>query len=195
MINVIRTKDMKVSSSDTFIFDTNVLLRIFYTNGSYIEKEVNYYNDLLASIITKNAQILLPSYIFSEFTTVMIHEEYKRINNQDYFSEKEFKDSGFRLKSEFNDIKSEISAIFANLNHCSNIVDDSFNYDVLTRVVNRLHFMDFTDSLICTLAESNDNCYIVTHDHDFFSTRRKDNYSVVTCNQKLLDDWKHLKIT
>lgn len=38
MINVIRTKDMKVSSSDTFIFDTNVLLRIFYTNGSYIEK-------------------------------------------------------------------------------------------------------------------------------------------------------------
>lgn len=139
MINVIRTKDMKVSSSDTFIFDTNVLLRIFYTNGSYIEKEVNYYNDLLASIITENAQILLPSYIFSEFTTVMIHEEYKRINNQDYFSEKEFKDSGFRLKSEFNDIKSEISAIFANLNHCSNIVDDSFNYDVLTRVVNRLH--------------------------------------------------------
>lgn len=90
MINVIRTKDMKVSSSDTFIFDTNVLLRIFYTNGSYIEKEVNYYNDLLASIITENAQILLPSYIFSEFTTVMIHEEYKRINNQDYFSEKEF---------------------------------------------------------------------------------------------------------
>lgn len=64
MINVIRTKDMKVSSSDTFIFDTNVLLRIFYTNGSYIEKEVNYYNDLLASIITENAQILLPSYIF-----------------------------------------------------------------------------------------------------------------------------------
>ena len=64
MINVIRTKDMKVSSSDTFIFDTNVLLRIFYTNGSYIEKEVNYYNDLLASIITENAQILLPSIFF-----------------------------------------------------------------------------------------------------------------------------------
>lgn len=64
MINVIRTKDMKVSSSDTFIFDTNVLLRIFYTNGSYIEKEVNYYNDLLASIITENAQVCYQAIFF-----------------------------------------------------------------------------------------------------------------------------------
>lgn len=175
-------------NKDQFLFDTNVLIRIFYTNGDYSSHQNEPYIALYTNIIKSNSKIILPSAVISEFVTTYIKKEYQRLEPSRKDDWKYFKNK-FRKSLNFQTIMAELNnIIYKQLLPLAMQIDDAFNAVCIKTLISELDSMDFNDAYYLNIAENN-GYFVVTHDIDLCKNFiGKSPVKILTANKRALKE-------
>lgn len=149
-----------------YILDTNIWLYLFSDLHEDKEREIAAYSNLLEEIIEKDYEILLPSFIISEFANVLLRADYKSIKDSlDY--EYSFKRNYVGSPDYLSKTK-EITELIGQILSIDNIVkiDDDFSNINIDEVNSNFKSIDWNDSYLIELAKIK-NSIIVTNDKDF----------------------------
>lgn len=174
------------SDADTFLFDCNVLMYVFYTFGGYKDNTMSSYKKLFNTLAPKENCIYFPAVLISEFCNTFIRNEYRRYLRQNNLNATTFNfKQSYRPTTEYKDTINEISDI---VNHqllalpSAIVCNDGFDSLNICRLFNNENQFDFNDRYYGELSKLK-NCYIVTHDKDF---KFIDGISIITnCNALL----------
>ena len=171
MANVIKIKDYRVKSGDTFFFDNNVWMFLFASIASAKDSKQKAYSTLLSDIQTAKASIFVSSLVISEYMNRCLrlsHKQWEKRTNQigtDYKKD-------YKITSDFKEavktIKAEIDII---LNLCDK-TPDNFNAIELNEIFNKIKACDFNDAYyveMCKLGKYK----LVTDDSDILSVPDK----------------------
>lgn len=177
MIKVKSVKGTAPCPDDAFLFDTNVLMYVFYTNGNYRDNIVSQYADFFAKVVDSRAQIILPACVLSEFVSQYVKNECKRI-----FGER-LSYKTYRNTAEYQKILKELAVVLKKqlLPFCTKINYDFAKMNV-EGMIAALKSMEFNDHIIASLAQST-SCTVVTNDADFWMSC-VGTYAVITANNR-----------
>lgn len=153
--------DYVPADGDKLIFDTNILINIFYPIN--FNKKSDQYEKLYAKLLEKNVAIYLSSIQISEFINRCIRFKfimYKKNENidfkRDYRSTEDYRKN---MEGILDIINSDIIPNFS-------FIDDGFssmNYDNIFKYG---FSYDFNDALISEIAKR-ENAFLITDDIDF----------------------------
>lgn len=167
-----------------YFLDCNVLMYMFYPNGSYASDLIAAYSCLISNIIASNADIFITDMLISEFINTYIQVEFHRLaalNNWPH-NKKYFKNT-FKLLPEYSNILREIKCILERqLFPISKRLDVKFSEISLDNIFDNPQTFDFND-LYYGLSVNGCVEYIVTNDADFSNVGGCD---IITKNQNLL---------
>lgn len=149
-----------------YILDTNIWLYLFSHLHEDKEREIAAYSNLLEEIIEKDYQILVPSFILSEFANVLLRADYNSIKDSldsEYRYKRDYVGSPYYLSK-----TEEISQLLDQILNIENVlkVDDQFSNINIDNVKNNFNNIDWNDSYLIELAKIKKSI-IVTHDSDF----------------------------
>lgn len=170
---------------DVFFFDCNVLMYIFYSNGSYATDLVGAYSSLFTEIIKVKANILMTDVLLSEFVNTYIQTEFRRLaklNNLQH--DKRYFKTVFKFSNEYKEILKELEIIIKNhiipIFTMTDITFSKFKYNNLFNIPEKFDFNDrYYGHTMSTF-----NAYIITHDADFSVISQ---CNIITKNQNLLN--------
>lgn len=172
----------KVSPSvdDIYIFDTNILLMLFYPMMN--DRKNAAYENLYAKIICAKSKIIISSLQISEFINQCIRFQFKlyvKSNGIDIEFKKEY-----RATEDYREKMQAILEIVENdiLSVCQ-MVDDGFSRMKKEQLFIYGFSYDFNDAFISEVARIN-NAKIVTNDVDY-ANYLKDNI-VISANKGIL---------
>ena len=163
--NLLKYKPNK-NSELKYIFDTNIWLYLFSDLHEDMEREISAYSNLLEEIIDNDYEILLPSFVLSEFANVLLRTDYNLI--------KDNLQSEYRFKRDYvgsNDYLSktqEITHLIDQILNIDNIVkiDDNFSNINIGNIKSNFKILDWNDAYLIELAKTKKSI-IVSHDSDF----------------------------
>lgn len=163
--NLLRYK-LDTNTDFTYIFDTNIWLYLFSDLHENMEREIAAYSNLLAEIIEKEYEILLPSFILSEFANVLLRADYNLIKDSlesEYRFKRDYVGSNHYLSK-----TKEITSLIDQILSIDNIIkiDDDFSNINVNNIKNNFNHLDWNDSYLIELAKIK-NSTIVSHDSDF----------------------------
>lgn len=174
----------KPAEGDNYFLDCNVLMYMFYPNGSYAADLVYDYSHLISKIIGARADILITDMLISEFVNTYVQVEFHRlatINGWPH-SKNYFKNS-FKSTTDYSDILKEVKCILERqLFPISRRIDVQFTEMPLEGIFDTPETFDFNDRYY-GLSVQGENAYIVTNDADFSNVCGCD---IITRNHDLL---------
>lgn len=171
------------SKQDRFVFDTNILIRLFHPVDYSSKNEVC--EELYASILREKSQLLLSSVQISEYINKCIRLQfdlYKQNNphasnyqfKQDYRNTRDYKDS---MEAILGTIRTDILPYFTTISDGFDAIDPDNIY------LSNISY-DFNDALLAEIVRAQ-NAYLVTDDGDFLSYIW--DIDVISSNQLLLN--------
>lgn len=167
-MTVINISSHQPKKEDGYFLDCNVLMYIFYTNGSYKQNTIKNYSELITKIINAKAKILLTDVLLSEFINTYIRLEFHRlarVNN--WPRDKEYFKRTFRFSKEYKDILRELKIIITrHLAEFALMIDIPFSKFKFDTLFDKPETFDFNDRYYGFMMEKYD-AYIVTNDADF----------------------------
>lgn len=170
-------------ADDKVIFDTNVLINIFYPIN--FSKKTNQYEKLYVKLLEKSVKIFLSSIQISEFINRCIRFRFATYcdgRNLDFKKQ-------YRNTDDYREHMEGILDII-NIDIIDNFsfIDDGFstmNYDNIFKYG---FSYDFNDALISEIAKR-ENAYLITHDSDFLNYGT--DLKIITANEGLLKFGQH----
>lgn len=180
MRNKISLSNFSPSSKDIFLFDTNILIHLFYPTMStaYMVK----YESLYADVLKQKSSLLLPAIQLSEFINRCIRFQfdlYKKINSESLDFKKDYRNTNDyheSMEGILNIVKQDILPHFTS-------IDDKFESMKPDSLLLYGFSYDFNDALLVQIAEQY-NAAIVTHDSDFANYPTSKH--IITDNRQLL---------
>ena len=170
-------------AEDKVIFDTNVLINIFYPIN--FSKKTNQYEKLYVKLLEKSVKIFLSSIQISEFINRCIRFRFATYcdgRNLDFK----------KLYRNTDDYREHMEGILDIINtdiiDNFSFIDDGFstmNYDNIFKYG---FSYDFNDALISEIAKR-ENAYLITHDSDFLNYGT--DLKIITANEGLLKFGQH----
>lgn len=167
-----------------YFLDCNILMYMFYPNGSYASDLISDYSCLISNIIGSNADIFITDMLISEFVNTYVQAEFHRLASINGWPHtKTYFKSTFKLTTDYSDILKEIKCILERqLFPISKRIDIKFSNITLTNIFDNPPTFDFNDRYY-GLSLENESAYIVTNDADFSNVCGCD---IITRNQTLL---------
>ncbi len=152
-------------SNDVFIFDTNILIDLFYPMCP--EKDVSDTTALYARIVKHHAAILLTSVQVSEFINRCIRFQYELY--KDEHSECQNYKKDYRITEDYKNCMEVILDIIKNeWQRRFVFVNDKFNELEKENLFGHEFAYDFNDAMIVELAKKY-KAILVTNDKDYIS--------------------------
>lgn len=178
---IVRLEAFTPSSSQKILFDTNILIHLFYPTN--FEQVSDQYEKLYEKILTRKSQLLITSVQVSEFINRCIRIQYNLYKKNMSCDKLDFK-KGYRATSEYREEMNAILDIIKTdiLNNFV-FIDDGFSNMQFEDIFIYGFSYDFNDALIAEVARQKD-AILVTDDADFANYREK--LSIVTSNGLLL---------
>lgn len=151
-------------ANDVFLFDTNILIYLFYPVRNTFSTET--YWSLYKKALKSKSTLILPAIQLSEFVNRCIRFQFNLYKNdqdkdnfdfkQDYRGTEDYRES---MNSILDIVKNDILPNFTPIddNFCSMEPDEILKYGFS---------YDFNDALLVQIANHN-RAFIVTHDYDF----------------------------
>lgn len=167
MANVVKIKDYKVKSGDSFFFDNNVWMFLFASIAGVGGPKQKAYSRLLSDIRIANASIFISSLVISEYINRCLklsHKQWEKRTQQIGTDYKRNYKTTVDYKEAVKTIKAEVSTI---LSLCLK-TPDNFNAIELDDIFNKINDCDFNDAYyveMCKLGKYK----LVTDDSDMFS--------------------------
>jgi predicted nucleic acid-binding protein len=150
---------------DIFIFDTNILIDLFYPMSP--EKNVADITNLYNRIIKQHATIILTSVQVSEFINRCIRFQYE-LYKKDHVDCEDYK-KDYRITEDYKQCMDVILDIIrSEWEKNFNFVDDKFGELNKSNLFEHEFAYDFNDALIVEIARKN-NAILVTNDKDYVS--------------------------
>lgn len=167
-----------------YFFDCNVLMYLFYSNGSYACDLIADYSAFLSRIINQKAEIIITDVLVSEFINTYIQTEFHRLAKINHWpSNKRYFKSVFKLSDEYSDILNEIRLILERqLFPISKKENVDFEHISLVNIFDTPATFDFNDRYY-DLSMKDKDTFIVTNDADFSDVCA---CAVITRNTSLL---------
>lgn len=183
-MSVIDITSHQPQDDNIYFLDCNVLMYIFYTNGSYATDLVYDYSVLITKILNAKSKLILTDVLLSEFINTYIQTEFRRLAklngwpyNKNYFKKT------FRFSNEYNDILQEIKCIITRqMVPVFTLINSNFSTMNFERLFDSPEKFDFNDRYY-GYCMAPINAYIVTNDVDFSDVTQCD---IITKNQTLL---------
>lgn len=167
-------------SEDIFIFDTNVLIKIFYsTLGTHnTVPYINFYGKILKS----KSKLLLSSIQLSEFVNRCIRFQFD-LYKQSHPDIENFKED-YRPTADYQTCMDAIISIIEN-DIFSSFTRINDNFELLSEKALLMHEFsyDFNDAIIAEISRFQ-NAFLVTDDRDYVNYLN--NLNIVTNNRALL---------
>lgn len=179
MNNIINICKYKADKDDIFIFDTNVLIKIFYpTMGS---KNTEAYISLYKDIVAKKATVYLSSIQISEFVNRCIRFQFDLYRNE-HPEVVDFKNN-YRETKDYRDSMEAVLEIVSDMLKSFVRVNDNFDTMEINNLLSHSFSYDFNDALIAELSRRYNAC-LVTDDKDYINFLEK--LKIITNNRSLL---------
>lgn len=166
------------TESDKVIFDTNVLINIFYPIN--FSKNTSKYEEFYTKLLDKRVEIYLSSIQVSEFINRCIRFRFSVFSDgkkldfkRDY---RETEDYCSHMEGILDIINSDIIPNFS-------FIDDGFSDMDYENIFKYGFSYDFNDALISEIAKRKD-AYLITHDSDFLNYGS--DLKLITANKGLL---------
>lgn len=170
MGNRYNSNDLYALKDRMFFFDTNVLMYLYYSQGSgWLEAK---YTKLFSSILTAKLQIVIDSNVISEFINAAIRLEYKKTASTITYKDYRNSENG---QNKIQDIYNIMMTMLATFEVVDNVVDKLKIQSLL--VVDSL---DFNDKLIENLCARN-NYVLITNDIDYKNSK----VDILSLNKKM----------
>ncbi len=170
---------------EIYFLDCNVLMYIFYVNGTYSQNLISDYSSFVNSIVKANAEIVITDVLISEFINTYIQTEYRRLAELNGWAtdKKHFKQV-FKVSNYYLDIITEIKYILERqlFPICKRINVD-FQHMSMDTIFDIPKTFDFNDRYYGLTAQ-HISAYIVTNDADFKDTT---SCNIITRNRSLLN--------
>lgn len=166
---------------DTFMLDTNILIKILYPAMN--DKKVAPYENLYAKLLSAKSKLLISSVQISEFINRCIRFQFALYTDSDDDNRLDFK-KDYRNT---DDYKNSMTAILDIIN--SDIIpnyifiDDGFSKMQNDKIFRYGFSYDFNDSLLLEIASQN-HAMLITDDRDF--ANYISDVKIVTNNKTLL---------
>lgn len=172
------------NAGENYFLDCNVLMYMFYPNGSYAADLVCDYSQLISNIIGAKADILITDMLVSEFINTYVQVEFHRLATINGWSHsKNYFKYTFKFTTEYSDILKEVKCILERqLFPISKRFDVKFTEITLKDIFDKPTTFDFNDRYY-GLSVRGENAYIVTNDADFSNVGGCD---IITRNHDLL---------
>lgn len=184
----VRITNIVPSPQETFLFDTNILIHLFYPtmSNAFMKPYEKFYADALRN----KSQFILTSIQVSEFVNRCIRFQYDVFLKSNGYSRStcDFK-KDYRGTSDYQNTMNSILEIIKNdIASQFLLVDDHFDSMNLNDILLFGFSYDFNDAFLVSISNFY-NSSIVTHDLDFanYSTSQK----IITANEKLLRFSRH----
>nr|WP_073290768.1 type II toxin-antitoxin system VapC family toxin [uncultured Anaerosporobacter sp.] len=180
--NKIDIKKFSPTKNDKFIFDTNVLINLFYPLDFKNHTNTESYAKLWEEINARNLKVLITSIQLSEFINRCIRFQYN-LYQEDINRQIEYKRE-YRETENYRECMTDILQVVED-QICKrfDFIDDGFSKMDKKKIFVYGFSYDFNDALLVQVAKQNE-AILVTDDADYA------NYSepvkIVTTNRKLL---------
>lgn len=182
---IVSVEEFIPEKSQKIIFDTNILINLFYPINFSANNSLNKgCDELYSKILNKKSSLLITSIQLSEFINRCIRIEYNLYKEQcgrkkldykkDYRSTNEYKE---KMDGILDIVKSDIVSNFQ-------FVDDGFSKMLKEEIFLYEFSYDFNDALLFSIVKQQ-NAIFVTNDHDFINYGTQ--ISIVTNNKLLLN--------
>lgn len=179
MNNIINIGEYKADKGDIFIFDTNVLIKIFYpTMGT---KNSKAYITLYEDIVAKKATVYLSSIQVSEFVNRCIRFQFK-LYKEEHPEVIDFK-GDYRETDDYKICMEAVLEIVSDMLNSFVRINDNFDAMEVENLLKHGFSYDFNDALIAELSRRYNAC-LVTDDKDYTNFLKK--LTIVTNNRSLL---------
>lgn len=180
MNNICDITSFKPQKENVFLFDTNVLIKLFYpTLGA---KNSAPYINLFKLIKESKATLLISSIQLSEFVNRCIRFQFS-LYQESHPDIKDFKED-YRNTEDYRICMNAILEIIENdILSCFNRINDNFETMDISQILNYGFAYDFNDAFIAELSR-NQKALLVTDDGDYANFLKKLN--VITNNRTLL---------
>lgn len=151
-------------ASDIFLFDTNILIYLFYPVMNPAPTET--YWTLYKKALKSKSTLVLPAIQLSEFVNRCIRFQFSLYKNEQDNSDFDFK-KDYRGTEDYRDSMNSILDIIKN-DILPNFtpIDDNFHSMEFDKILKYGFSYDFNDALLVQIANHN-HAFIVTHDYDF----------------------------
>lgn len=177
------TKDIqsfKPNKQQTFIMDTNVLIKLLYPSMS--GKNTMPYERLFGSIISSNARFIISSIQISEFVNRCIRFQFN-LWKEEHGKNIDFKND-YRESADYREsMQAILEIIKTDILPISTCIDDDFSKMDSEKLYQYGFSYDFNDSLIAEIARLN-NAILITDDKDFGNYASQ--IDIITGNKTLL---------
>ena len=169
---------------DTYFLDCNVVMYLFYTNGSYGRELIYNYTLIISKIISADAQIYVTDVLLSEFVNTYIQTEFHRLARLNGWPhDKKYFKYTFRQTQEYIDLLLEIKYIITRqLLPITKRLNGDFINISLDDMFDTPDTFDFNDRYYVKCMNK-ENSYIVTNDADFSADG---GCPIITNNRELL---------
>lgn len=180
--NKIDIKKFSPNEDDKFIFDTNVLINLFYPIDFKNHKDTECYAKLWEDINDRNLTVLVTSIQISEFINRCIRFQYNLYmenNNKQIEYKREYRETdNYRecMMDILQVVEDQICKRF-------DFIDDGFSKMDKKKVFVYGFSYDFNDALLVQVAKQNE-AILVTNDADYANYNEP--VKIVTTNRKLL---------
>lgn len=175
MPNIIDITHYNPKFGDSFFFDNNIWVTLFYPKGDVDSKKQTIYSNLLDLIKQRNCAIYINSLILSEFCNYWLRTDFKLFSkgNNSLQYKRDFigTDSFYRSVSYLKETLTRILKTTEKAN-------DDFNAISFENIMTEFGTCDFNDSYYLELARQN-KWKIVTEDTDFFKDNKL-NIDIIT---------------
>lgn len=170
MSNKISLNTFRPSPQDSFLFDNNIWMYIYYPTGGKFLRAETAYSALLGNLLNLKCNIFVNSMVLSEFINTALrvdHRHWRDAELKNGNSNVDFKADFMKspaYKTSIGIIRPLVDKIIAI---CQDSSDD---YPALDkpRILNELPNRDFNDNYYLALAERR-KCKIVSHDGDMLN--------------------------
>lgn len=173
-------QNFKPTKNQTFIMDTNVLIKLLYPSMS--ARNTAPYEKLYQMIISIGSKIIITSIQISEFINRCIRFQFslwKSNQNKNV----EFK-SDYRNSEDYRESMNAILEIIeSDILQYSRCINDRFNDMESDKLYTYGFSYDFNDALVAEIARLN-NAILITDDKDFGNY--SSNIEIITANKTLL---------
>lgn len=166
-------------ATDTFLLDTNVLIKLFYPIG--FDDSYKPYEDYYKKIISSKCTLILTSIQVSEFINRCIRIQHN-LYRQEHPEIIDFK-KDYRKTQDYTDNMKGILQILKSIIPKFSIIDDDFSKINFDDIINHNFSFDFNDAFLMAFAQLH-NFIVLTDDRDF--ANYTSSTKIVTNNRKLL---------
>jgi predicted nucleic acid-binding protein len=169
MSEVIQIDKYTPSTSESFFFDNNVWMFLYYQIANYGRQKQNKYSQLLERLISLRCLIFINSLLLSEFINTCLRSDFKI-----WCDLEENKGRKLKFKEDFvgsASYKESVEEILSSVSQIRKVTtagNDDFNALNIDAILAGMSLRDFNDNYYLALAERK-KWTIVTDDSDMLS--------------------------